>query len=56
VTIRLYLEEDSMRHALVRALRAHGVDVITALEVGAVECEDKDHLDYATARLIQLQR
>ena len=39
-----------MRHALVRALRAHGVDVIAALEVGAVECEDKDHLDYATAQ------
>jgi len=30
VTIRLYLEEDSMRRALVRALSARGVDVVTA--------------------------
>ena len=48
--IRLYLEEDSMRRALVRALRARGVDVITALEVGMLEREDRDHLDYATAQ------
>lgn len=50
MTIRLYLEEDSMRHALVRALRARGVDVITALEAGMIEREDRDHLDYATAQ------
>ena len=30
--IRLYLEEDSMRRSLVRALRARGIDVITALD------------------------
>lgn len=34
MTIRLYLDEDSMRQALVQALRARGVDVITALEAG----------------------
>ena len=50
MTIRLYLEEDSMRHALVRALCARGVDVVTALEVGMIECKDRDHLDYATAQ------
>lgn len=32
MTIRLYLDEDSMRQALVQALRARGVDVMTALE------------------------
>ena len=39
--IRLYLEEDSMSHALVRALRARGVDVVTALEKGMIERDDE---------------
>ena len=30
--IRLYFDEDSMHRSLVRALRARGVDVMTALE------------------------
>ena len=46
--IRLYLEEDSMSHALVRGLRARGVDVITALEEGMVERDDEEHLEFAT--------
>jgi predicted nuclease of predicted toxin-antitoxin system len=46
--IRLYFDEDSMRRSLVRALRARGVDVITALEAGMIEREDVEHLDYAT--------
>jgi predicted nuclease of predicted toxin-antitoxin system len=46
--IRLYFDEDSMRRSLVRALRARGVDVITALDAGMVEREDAEHLDYAT--------
>jgi len=29
-TIALYMDEDSMRHSVVRALRARGVDVTTA--------------------------
>jgi uncharacterized protein DUF5615 len=45
--IRLYLEEDSMSHALVRGLRARGVDVITALEEGMIERGDQEHLEYA---------
>src|SRR5882724_2926464 len=32
VTIRLYFDEDSMQHALVNALRARGINVLTALE------------------------
>ena len=39
-----------MDHALVRSLRAHGVDVLTALEAGMIERTDQDHLDYAAAR------
>jgi hypothetical protein len=45
--IRLYLEEDSMSHALVRGLRARGVVVITALEEGMIERGDQEHLEYA---------
>jgi hypothetical protein len=44
MTIRLSLEEDSMRHALARALRSRGVDVITALEAGMSERQDEPHL------------
>jgi predicted nuclease of predicted toxin-antitoxin system len=46
--IRLYFDEDSMRRSLVRALRARGVDVVTALDAGMVERSDVEHLDYAT--------
>ena len=35
--IRLYIDEDSMRQALVRALQARGVDVTTALAEGMIE-------------------
>lgn len=46
--IRLYLDEDSMHRGLVRALRARGVDVITALDAGMIERKDEEHLNYAT--------
>ena len=46
--IRLYLDEDSMRGALVGALRARGVDVVTALEAGMTERSDEAHLEFAT--------
>ena len=45
--LRLYLEEDSMSHALVRGLRARGVDVATALEEGMIERDDEEHLEFA---------
>ena len=48
MTIRLYFDEDSMRHSLVRALRSRGIDVITALDVDMVERPDADHLAYAS--------
>lgn len=46
--VRLYIDEDSMSRALVRALRARGVDVTTALDKGMIERPDAIHLDYAT--------
>jgi len=36
-----------MSHALVRGLRARGVDVTTALEEGMIERADEDHLEFA---------
>lgn len=49
MTIRLYLDEDSMDRALVRGLRARGADVLTAFEAGMIEKEDEQHLEWATA-------
>jgi Domain of unknown function (DUF5615) len=47
--LRLYLDEDSMRRALVEGLRARGVDVLTALEAGMIERPDGEHLAFAAA-------
>jgi hypothetical protein len=46
--IRLYMDEDSMRHRVVEALRARGVDVVTALDMGMTEVPDEEHLAWAT--------
>lgn len=45
--IRLYFDEDSMDGDLVRALRARGVDVTTALDEHMIERSDAEHLDFA---------
>jgi len=37
-----------MQEALVKALRTRGLDAITALEVGMIDRDDAEHLDYAT--------
>jgi len=50
MVIRLYMDEDSMDRALLRALRARGVDVTTAIEERMIERDDAEHLDYATAQ------
>ncbi len=36
-----------MSHALVRGLRARGVDVVTALEEDMIERQDEEHLEFA---------
>ena len=48
--IRLYFDEDSLRYALVHALRARGIDVQTALEVEMIERSDEEHLEFAMAQ------
>ena len=47
MSVRLYLDEDSMDKALVAALRARGADVLTAHEAGMIERPDEDHLALA---------
>lgn len=46
--IRLYLDEDSMDQAVVAALRAAELDVLTAREAGMIQQSDDAHLAYAT--------
>jgi hypothetical protein len=46
----LYLDEDSMDEALVLALRARGVDVLTTMEAGMLARLDEDNLDFATSQ------
>ena len=38
--IKLYLDEDAMDKDLAEALRQRGVDVLTALKAGMIECPD----------------
>jgi len=45
--LRLYLDEDSMDQRLVRALRARGMDVETALDADMVARSHEEHLAYA---------
>lgn len=48
--LRLYLDEDSVRHSLVEALRVRGVDVSTAIEARMTGRSDLDQLGHATAQ------
>ena len=48
--IRLYVDEDAMAQALVRGLRACGVDVTTVLDAGMTEQDDRAQLEHATQR------
>jgi hypothetical protein len=42
--------KNTMRHALVRALRTRGVDVVTALECDLIAQSDEANLEFATAQ------
>jgi Domain of unknown function (DUF5615) len=48
--VSLYLDEDSMDRELVTALRARGMDVLTATEADMIEQADSEHLAYATTQ------
>lgn len=50
MTIRLYMDEDAMDKALIQALCARDVDVMTALDAGMIACQDAQHLEHATAQ------
>jgi hypothetical protein len=47
--IKLYLDEDSLGRALIRALRSRNIDILTANEANLIEVSDQDHLEYATS-------
>jgi len=49
-SIKLYLDEDAISRALIRALRARGVDVLTAQEAKQIGVSDDEQLAYATAQ------
>lgn len=46
--IRLYLDEDSLKHSLVVALQNSGIDVRTALDADKISCTDEEQLIWAT--------
>ena len=50
MAISLFLDEDSMDKALVLALRARGIDVITALDANMIAKSDEEQLGYATSQ------
>ena len=50
MTIRLYFDEDSLRHGLVVSLRKRGVDITTTLESGMTGATDEQQLLYAAAQ------
>jgi hypothetical protein len=47
MSLRLYLDEDSMEHGLVLALRARGLDIETAYEAETIAQNDENQLRYA---------
>jgi hypothetical protein len=49
-SVRLYLDEDAISRSLIRALRARGVDVLTAQEAEQIGVSDEEQLAYATAQ------
>ena len=46
--IRLYLDEDTINHALVTALRSRNIDTLTTQEAGRMGVSDQEQLTYAT--------
>ena len=45
--VSLYIDEDSMSHSLVDALRARGVDILTPSDVGMMGHSDEEQLQFA---------
>lgn len=47
--IRFYLDEDTISRALMNALSARGVDILSAHVAGLIAVPDSRHLEYATS-------
>jgi hypothetical protein len=47
--IRLYFDEDAMQHALLVALRARRIDVLTASDCAMIGRSDIEHLRHASS-------
>ncbi|MBA4179462.1 MAG: hypothetical protein C0506_02640 [Anaerolinea sp.] len=47
--LRLYMDMDSLRPAVIRGLRANGTDVLTSAEAGHQRLSDERQLEFATA-------
>lgn len=50
MTLRLYLDEDTIDKDLVQALRTQNIDFITISEAGLEGASDEDQLQYATVQ------
>ncbi len=46
--IRLYIDEDACETAVVKGLRARGIDVLTTLQAGRSATDDQNQLSFAT--------
>lgn len=46
--INLYLDEDTINHALINALRSRNIDILTPHETSRMGRSDQEQLDYAT--------
>ena len=50
MTLRLFMDEDSLHGDAITALRRAGFDCLTATEAGRMEHSDADQLEFATAQ------
>lgn len=48
--IRLYVDEDASEHAVIRGLRARGVDIVTTAEADRLGTSDSEQLDFAVGQ------
>jgi hypothetical protein len=47
--IRLYLDEDTINRALIKALRSRNINILTAKEADLIQIADERHLEHATS-------
>ncbi|MEC4984743.1 MAG: hypothetical protein SAJ37_11960 [Oscillatoria sp. PMC 1068.18] len=46
--IRLYLDEDMIKKALIKALRDSEIDILTTSEANKLSCTDEEQLTWST--------